>query len=80
MTEAVEDYSRAIALNPGHCRAHYNRAWAHDQLGHTDAALAGYSASIKLEPGNPIAYSNRGRLLERIHRRAAISIRPKPKL
>ena len=65
---AIEDYDRAIALSPDHCRAVYNRAWAADQLGRDDEALAGYSASIRLEPGNPTAYHNRSRLLERLGR------------
>jgi len=55
-------------LAPGHCRAVYNRAWAAGQLGRTDEALAGYGASIAMEPGNPTAYHNRSRLLERLGR------------
>ena len=75
---ALEDYDRAIALTPGHCRAVYNRAWAADQLGRADEALAGYGTSIRWEPGNPTAFHNRSRLLERLGRCGAAVLKLPP--
>ena len=63
---AIADYSTAIRLNPGHCRAYYNRAFSHDRLQQFHAAIADYSKALEIEPGNATAYHNRGSLFERM--------------
>lgn len=65
---AIADYSMAIKLNPGHCRAYYNRAFSHDRLRRYDAAVADYTKALEIEPGNATAYHNRGSLFERLGR------------
>ena len=59
---AIADYTRAIELNPGHCRAYYNRAFSRDRLGRCEEAIADYSRALEIEPGNPAALHNRGSL------------------
>lgn len=56
---AVSDYSKAIAMNPHHCRAFYNRAFSHERLRRWDAAIADYDRALQLEPTNATAYHNR---------------------
>ena len=61
---AIEDYGRAIQLDPRHARAFNNRALAQAALGRNAEALADYSQAIALDPGYVRAYQNRLRLLE----------------
>ena len=66
--EALTDYSAAIQLNPGHCRAFYNRAFSNDRLRRYDAAVADYTRALEIQPGNATAYHNRASLFERLGR------------
>lgn len=63
--EAIQDYTRAVALNPRHCRAFYNRAFSYDRLQQFEAAIADYSRALEIEPTNATAFHNRASLLER---------------
>ncbi len=63
--EAIEDYTKAVALNPRHCRAFYNRAFSYDRLQQFEAAIADYSRALEIEPTNATAFHNRASLLER---------------
>lgn len=65
---AIRDYTQAIQLNPGHCRAYYNRAFSHDRLGQFEDAVADYSRALQIEPANATALHNRGSLFERMGR------------
>lgn len=65
---AIRDYTQAIQLNPGHCRAYYNRAFSHDRLGQFEDAVADYSRALQIEPANAAALHNRGSLFERMGR------------
>lgn len=58
--EAVEDLSRAIALNPGSADAHANRAFALVRLQRPDSALADFDRAIALDPARPVFYRLRG--------------------
>lgn len=66
--EALTDYTAAIQLNPGHCRAFYNRAFSNDRLRRYDAAVADYTRALEIQPGNATAYHNRASLFERLGR------------
>ena len=66
--DAVADYTRALALNPAHVKAHYNRAVALERLGQAEAALADYVRVTELEPGNAAAHLNAGLLLAKLGR------------
>lgn len=65
---AIRDYTKAIELNPGHCRAYYNRAFSHDRLGQFKEAVDDYSRALQIEPANATALHNRGSLFERLGR------------
>lgn len=65
---AIQDYTQAIGLNQGHCRAYYNRAFSHDRLGQFEEAVADYTRALQIEPSNATALHNRGSLFERLGR------------
>jgi tetratricopeptide (TPR) repeat protein len=58
--EAVEDLTRAIALNPASADAHANRAFALVRLQRLDEALADFDRAIAIDPVRPMFYRLRG--------------------
>jgi len=58
--EAIEDYSKAIELNPNDAEAYNNRGTAYDELQHQEEAIGDYSKAIELDPNDAEAYNNRG--------------------
>lgn len=61
--EAVEEYGRAIAINPGDPNAYIGRGDAMVALGRGESALADYNEAVRLGPGYSRAFSGRGELL-----------------
>jgi tetratricopeptide (TPR) repeat protein len=60
ISAALDDYSRAIALNDRDDRAYYNRGCAyHRQLSYAKA-IADLSLSLEINPHNPEAWFNQG--------------------
>ena len=59
-TAAIEDYDRAINLNPEYAIAYYNRGNAKYKLEQYEAAITNYDKAINLNPGFAEAYLNRG--------------------
>jgi tetratricopeptide (TPR) repeat protein len=57
---AMENYGRAIELNPGYVPAYYNRAGAHYAKADYDQAIEDYGRAIQLKPNYADAYNNRG--------------------
>jgi tetratricopeptide (TPR) repeat protein len=57
---AIENYGRAIALNPGYVRAYYNRAGAHYAKADYDQAIEDFGRAIQLKPNYADAFNNRG--------------------
>jgi tetratricopeptide (TPR) repeat protein len=57
---AVEEYSKALELDPYHFKAFFNRAFAYDKLHDYPHAVADYTSAIALDPQNSYAYYNRG--------------------
>jgi tetratricopeptide (TPR) repeat protein len=57
---SIQDFSRAIALDPADASYLHNRANSYLGLGKYDAALADLSAGIKLDPKSAGLYSARG--------------------
>ena len=58
---AIEDYTKAIELNPDYATAYYNRGIAHSDLKEYQQAIADYTESIRLK--NPelwVPYNGRG--------------------
>ena len=49
---AIEEFTRAIELDPGYYYAYYNRALAYYQNGELESCLADYNKAIELRPDN----------------------------
>ncbi len=58
--EAVQLFSRAIALNPKYTVAYFSRAIVNELLGNFPLALADYNQVIALKPKSTESYINRG--------------------
>ncbi len=57
---AIDDYSIAIAKDPGFIKAYLNRGRAKGQLGDFAGAIADYTQIIEIDPHNTGAYTSRG--------------------
>ncbi|RKY13529.1 MAG: hypothetical protein DRP82_05285, partial [Planctomycetota bacterium] len=57
---AIEDYDRAIELNPKLAEAYYNRGNAWAMKGEYDRAIEDWTKVIELDPKFALAYTNRG--------------------
>jgi Flp pilus assembly protein TadD len=62
--EAIEDLSRAIALEPGNAEAYYQRGLAYALTGAVDKALADYEQTCDMDPSHDKAAEKRDELLE----------------
>jgi tetratricopeptide (TPR) repeat protein len=61
---AIDDYSKAIMLNPGYAEFWTNRARAKRAAGLYDAALADHGEAIRIDPTNAVRWNSRGVLYE----------------
>jgi tetratricopeptide (TPR) repeat protein len=61
---ALQEYSRAINLDPGQAQAYLGRGYVYEKTGNYEKALEDYSAYLRLQPQNPQGYLIRGMLLE----------------
>ena len=59
-TEAVAEYTQAIALDPKNAAAYNNRGIAYVDWGKYAEAVADFTQAIALDPKNAAAYNNRG--------------------
>ena len=57
---AVEDFDRAIALEPENAGAYVMRAIMKDNLGRFEEAMEDFSLALNIEPDNGEIYVNRG--------------------
>ena len=57
---AIEDFSKAIALNPNFAEAYNNRGLAYAELNKYEQAIGDYDRAIELNPALAAAYINRG--------------------
>ena len=81
---SVEQYGRAVALDPAHSGAQHHLANALHRLGQIDAAILAYRETIALDPNNAAAHHNLGLALHRMgkfseaiaHFRQALAIMP----
>jgi Flp pilus assembly protein TadD len=60
LIEAIQDYDRAIALNPDYDRAYNNRGLACAKMGRLTEAIQDYDKAIALNPDYAQAYESRG--------------------
>ena len=58
--EAIEDYNKAIHLNPSYADAYLNRGNARSELGDYYGAITDYNQAIRLKPDYVEVYVNRG--------------------
>jgi tetratricopeptide (TPR) repeat protein len=58
--QAIEEFSKAIGLNPKYKRAYYMRAIAHAQVRALQASLADFNQAITLNPRDSRPYEFRG--------------------
>ncbi|MHC4251331.1 MAG: tetratricopeptide repeat protein, partial [Planctomycetota bacterium] len=58
---AIEEYTKAIALDPGLADAYNGRGIAHNVRGEFEQAIEDFSRAIELDGGFAEAYRNRGR-------------------
>ncbi len=58
--KAIEDYNKAIELNPNVSQAYYNRGLAYGELKEYEKAIEDYNNAIELNPNDAHAYNNRG--------------------
>jgi tetratricopeptide (TPR) repeat protein len=57
---AIEDYTKAISINPKDALFYQNRAIAYERLRKYKEAIADYSQAILISPNNPDLYFGRG--------------------
>ena len=60
LRQAIEDYDRAIEINPENAGAYYNRGVAYGKLGDHRQAIEDYDRAIEINPEYAEAYNNRG--------------------
>jgi len=58
--KAINDYNKAIELNPNLAEAYYNRGSAYRELKQYEKAITNYNKAIELNPSLADAYSNCG--------------------
>jgi tetratricopeptide (TPR) repeat protein len=59
---SIEEYNKAIRLNPDDSLAYYNRAAAYAKIGQLQNAIRDYNKAISLKPDYIEAYNNRGNI------------------
>jgi tetratricopeptide (TPR) repeat protein len=62
---ALEDYSAALALNPGNAFALFNRCALYERTDRPELALPDCDEAIRLDPKLAVAYDKRGDLYNR---------------
>ena len=60
---ALEDYDRAIRINPSYAYALCNRGSVLERLGRPDEALASYDRAIEVDSSDALTHYNRGSVL-----------------
>ncbi len=57
---ALEEFTRAIEIDPGYSFAYYNRALVYHQIGDLDSSLVNYNKAIELNQDNAYWTIERG--------------------
>jgi Tfp pilus assembly protein PilF len=60
LNKAIENFDKAIALNPNDYLAYSNRGAAFEKMGRLDKAIESYDRAVTLNPNDFTAYYNRG--------------------
>ena len=64
--KAIEDYQKAIKLNPKNGSYYNKMAWAYRDIKQYDKAIAAFNKAEKVEPGFGYAYNNLGVLYQKL--------------
>jgi tetratricopeptide (TPR) repeat protein len=64
--KAIEDYNRAITLNPNYVEAYCNRGGTYEKMDQYDKAIEDYNRAITLNPNYIETYYNRGVTYEKM--------------
>lgn len=67
--KAIQDYSRAMVLNPTYAMPYSNRASAYTKLRKYEQAMADCNKAIELDPTLAVAFNNRGNVYAALHDR-----------
>ncbi|HOX22983.1 MAG TPA: tetratricopeptide repeat protein, partial [Elusimicrobiales bacterium] len=62
--DAIDQFSRAILIDPKDCRLYNNRGRAYEQAGDFIRAAQDYSAALSIKPDYGVALLNQARLAE----------------
>lgn len=62
---AMQDFNRAVELDPKYSYRYASRAYAKDFFGDTDGAILDYQIAVELDPDDAVANNNLGILLEK---------------
>lgn len=65
---ALDDFDKAIKIDPSHEDAYGNRGLAYQSMGRLDLALKDYDHAIEIDPDNKTAINNRGATLGQLGR------------
>ena len=57
---AIDNYTKAIKIDPDYVKAYYNRGLAYKELENYKNAIADYTRAIKIDPDFANAYDGRG--------------------
>ena len=57
---AIDDWNKAIDINPQYADAYVNRGYAKEKLGDHQGAIANYTKAIQIDPQDALAYIKRG--------------------
>ena len=78
--KAIEDYNKAIELDPNLAGVYYNRGNAYFYLKQYEKAIEDFDKAIELNPNNAYAYNNRGLAREKLKEQKPIqTLTPTPK-
>ena len=64
--QAIQNYDKAIELNPNFAEAYNNRGNAYEDKGEYDQAIQDYNKAIELDPENAEFYTNNRKLAEKL--------------
>ena len=63
---ALNDFEKAIALNPNYAEAYHNRGCAHFERGEFEKAIANFDKVLELDPSNALANQYRELAFQRL--------------
>jgi protein O-mannosyl-transferase len=61
---AIDDYDRAVEINPAYAPAFNNRGLAYESIGDHTRAINDYDRAVEIDPGNAEVFNNRGMVYE----------------